>query len=141
MAVNINHNVATLDGHGTFHGSITTVSNLKGKTTLPMNSRVIKRQKRMKLNELVKHQGIPIILYTSPLKRGLSTVTLKPICELQVPYTLPLEVSCNLLWHAGWVLGDETKPRPNWSGFMQRFFSDGAYPHSKAKVLFLPIII
>lgn len=141
VADNIDHNVATLDGQGTFHGmGIIAVSSPKSGTTLTTNSRVIKRQKRMKVNELVNDRGIPIIQYISPLKRGLSAVTFKPICELQVPYTLPSELSCNLLWHAGWAFGDETKPRPNWSGFMQHVFSDGDHSHSKGKVLFLPII-
>jgi len=98
VADNIDHNVATLDGQGTFHGmGIIAVSTPKGGTTLTSNSRVIKRQKRMKVNELVKDQGVPITQYISPLKRGLSAVTFKPMLELQVPYTLPSEICFGML--------------------------------------------
>lgn len=138
VADNVDHNVATLDGQNTFHGmGIIAVSTPKNGKQLILNSRVIKRQKRMKVTELVKDRGVPIIQYVSPLERGLSSVTFKPIHELQVLYTLPSELCCALLWHSGWIFSNVEKPRPNWSGFMQHIFSD---KHSKSEVLFLPII-
>jgi len=98
VADNIDHNVATLGGHDTFHGmDIIAFSSPKSGTTLTTNSRVIKRQKHMKVKELVKDQGIPIILYISTLKRCPRAVTLKPFIELQVPYILLSKLSCNLL--------------------------------------------
>lgn len=110
------------------------------KDGLIRNSCVIKRQKRMKVNELVKDRGIPIIQYGSPLERGLSSIIFKPICELKVPYTLPSELCCTLHWHSGWVFSNVVQPRPNWSGFMQHIFSDCEHSHFKSEVLFLPII-
>ena len=141
IADNIDHNLATLNGQGTFHGmGIIAVSTPKGGTELTSNSREIKMQKPMKVSELLKDRGVSIVQYLSPIKKGLSSVTFKPIRKLQVSYTRPSELSCNLLWHAGWVLGDEAIQRPNWSGFMQHIFSDDDHLHSKGKVLFLPII-
>jgi hypothetical protein len=70
VADNVDHNVATLDALG-----IIAVSTPQNGTQLITNSRVIKRQKRMKVTELVKDRGVPIIQYVSPLERGLSSVT------------------------------------------------------------------
>ncbi len=141
VADNVDHNVATLDGKGTFHGmGIIAVSTPKDGTPLIAKSHVVSRQKRIKVNELVKDRGVPIFQYVGPLEKGLASVIYKPILELQVPHTLPLELCSNLLWHSGWLSSNAAQPRSNWSGFMQHIFSGNEQPHSKSEVLFLPII-
>jgi len=57
---------------------------------------------------------------------------------LQVPYTLPLDVSSDLIWQAGWLACEAEQPRPSWSGFMQYAFPGEGY--AKSEVLFLPIV-
>lgn len=136
------HNVATLDGQGTFHGmGIIAVSSPKDNTPPVAKSRVISRQKRMKVDELVKDKGVPIFQYISPPEKGLASVIYKPaILQLQVPYTLPSELCSDLLWHCGWIFSKATRPRSNWSGFMLHVFSDNQHPTPKYEVLLLPII-
>ena len=141
VADNVDHNVATLDGRGTFHGmGIIAVSTPSDGVKIVPNSRVVPRQKRKKVNEVVYSKGVPIVQYSSPLEKGLSLVTYKPIIQLQIPYTLPPELCSNLLWHSGWIFCNATKPRPNWSGFMQHLFSCNEISPSKSEVLFSPII-
>ena len=140
VADNVDHNVATLDGQGTFHGmGIIAISTPEDGTPLIHKSRIISRQQRIKVNELVKDKGVPIIQYIGPPEKGLASVILKPVIELQVPYTLPSELCTDLLWHSGWIFSKAEKPRPNWSGFMQHVFSDHHFT-SKSEVLLLPII-
>ena len=120
VADNVDHNVATLDGQGTFHGmGIIAVSTPKDNNTpLISKSRVIIRQERMKVNELVKDKGVTIFQYIDPPKKGLASIIYKPSLQLQVPYTLPSELNSEMLWHSGWMFSKADQPRPNWSGFM-----------------------
>ena len=62
---NVDHNIATLSGEGTFHGmGIIAVSTSKDKTHLVKKSRVISRQQRIKVSELVNDKGVSIIQST-----------------------------------------------------------------------------
>ena len=103
VADNVDHNVATSSGEGTFHGmGIITVSTSKDKTHLVRKSRAISRQQRIKVSELYK--GVSIIQYLSPPEKGLASMIILHLCS-------------DLLWHSGWIFS-KAKPRPNWSGFM-----------------------
>ena len=129
----------SLDGQGTFHGmGIIAVSSPKDAVPLNVRPRIIQRLPRITVDEVVKDKGLPILQYIGPAEKALASITYKPILHLQAPYTLPLEISSDLLWHAGWLASGAATPRPNWSGFMQHIFSDEQ--HSKSEVLFLPII-
>ena len=93
VADNVDHNVATLDGQGTFHGmGIIAVSTPKDGIPLTTNSRVITKQQRSKVYELVKDKGVPIFQYIGQPEKGLASVIYKPIIQLQTPYTLPVEL-------------------------------------------------
>jgi len=62
VADNVDHNVATLNGEGTFHGmGIITISSSKDKTQLVKKSCVISRQQCLKVSELVNDKGVSII--------------------------------------------------------------------------------
>ena len=113
VADNIDHNVATLTGEGTFHGMrIIAVSTSKDKTHVVKKSCVISRQQRLKVSELVYGNGVSIMRYLSPPEKGLVSMIYKPILQLQTPHTLPSELSSDLLWHSGWIFS-KAKPRPN----------------------------
>ena len=104
VADNVDHNVASLDGQGSFHGmGIIAVSSPKDSVPLQTRARVIPRLPRITVNEVVKDKGLAIIQYMGPAKRALSSIIYQPILHLQVPYTLPLDVSSDLVWHAGWL--------------------------------------
>ena len=62
-ADNVDHNVATLDRQGTFHGmGIIVISTAKDHAPLKVQSRIISRQQYTKVNVL-KDKGVPIVKY------------------------------------------------------------------------------
>ena len=136
VADNVDHNVATLDGSGSLHGmGIIAISTPKDNVPLITKPRVIRRQQRIKVSELLKDKAVPILQYVCCGERGLASIFYKPVVELLVPLTLPAELYSDLLWHSGWTYSNT---RPNWSGFMQHAFSDGSI--AKSEVLLLPIL-
>ena len=141
VADNVDHNVASLDGTGSLHGmGIIAISTPKDNVSLIAKSRVISRQPRVKVTELVKDKGVPILQYIGPHLQPLASVLYKAIIEIQMPYTLPSELYSNLLWHSGWIFSNTTQHRVNWSGFMQNIFSSYHVSYCKSEVLLLPII-
>ena len=80
---NVDHNVGTLDGRGTFHGmGIIAVSSPTDNRPLISKSRVITRQRRIKVEDLTKDKGVPIVQYISQPERGLESMIYKPILHL-----------------------------------------------------------
>ena len=64
VADNVDHNVASLDGTGSLQGmGIIAVSTPKDNVPLIAKSRVISRQPRVKVTELVKDEGVPILCF------------------------------------------------------------------------------
>ena len=89
---NVDHNVATLDGNGTFHGmGIIAVSTKKrsGSTMSTQHSSNMPRLKRILNKALIRDKGMQIVPYVRGLLPGLKGMKYKPILELQVPHTLP----------------------------------------------------
>ena len=139
VADNVDHNVATLDGQGSFHGmGIIAISSPEDAVPLKTRARVIPRLPGITANEVVKDKGLTIMKYTSHAKRALSSIAYSPILHLQIPYTLPLDICADLIWYAGWLASKAGAPRPTWSEFMQHVFSYER--HAKSEVLFLPIV-
>lgn len=139
VADNVDHNLVSLDGQGSFHGmGIIAISSPKDAVPLHTRARVIPRLPRITVNEVVKDKGLTIMQYMGHAKRALSSIIYNPILHLQVPYTLPPDVNSDLIWHAGWLACEAGAPRPSWSGFMQHVFCYEGY--AKSEVLFLPII-
>ena len=65
----MDHNLATLDGQGTFHGmGIIAVSTPNQDQLFPSPSRIVRRQK-IKVHELVKDKGVPIVYYKGSDKK------------------------------------------------------------------------
>ena len=103
VADNVDHNVATLSGEGTFHGMrIIAVSTSKDKMHFVITSHIISRQ-RLKVSEFLNDKGISITHYVSPPEKDLASMIYKPILQLQTPYTLPSELCSDLLWHSEWI--------------------------------------
>ena len=135
IAENVDHNIATLDVKGTFHGmglvSAVTPGNVANKL------HVIKRLKeRRYAADVVKGKGVQIFPYTGPLKSG--RLNFDPYITLNMAYVLPSELSYDMLWHSAALFSSMDKPRPSWSGFMQHATSDRSY--SRSDVFLLPII-
>ena len=67
VADNVDQNISTLNGEGTFHGiEIIAVSTSTDESASTFTPQVIKRQKPLRVNDLVRDKGVPIIPYTSP---------------------------------------------------------------------------
>lgn len=104
IADNVDHNIASLDGQGSFHGmGIIAASSSKDGTPLRIRPRTIQRLARTTVSEIVKDKGLPILQYIGTPQKGLSSIVYKPILHLQAPFTLPPEISSDLIWHAGWL--------------------------------------
>ena len=108
---NVDHNLATLDGQGTFHG-MGIIALTTPKDCQVLSCPTIKRHKSVNVHELVKNKGVPILQYQGSIKEASALLTFKPIIELQVPYTLPLQLCSDTLWHSGWIFSEEAKPSP-----------------------------
>ena len=81
VANNVDHNVASLDGNGSFHGmGIIAISTPKDDVPLCAKSRKISRH--IKVDEVVREKGVPILqYYVDPHEKGLASVFYKPVIE------------------------------------------------------------
>ena len=60
----VDHNVASLDGNSSLHGmGIIAISTPKDNVPLCAKSRKISRQQRIKVDEVVREKGVPILQY------------------------------------------------------------------------------
>ena len=136
VADNVDHNLVTLTGKGTFHGmGVISIS-----STNTSNATAIKRLKeRRKAEDFVRKRGIPIENYLATSYEGLLNLKFKPIDQLEIVESLSSEVSYNLLWQCNWLFSSSTSPRPNWSGFMQEITRSYS-TQRKDSIKFLPII-
>ena len=94
---NVDHNIKTLDGSGTFHGmGIIAIS-----TPFPGNSVLkecdkISRGKDITSEVSANNKGIGIHNYVHPVKSALSSMEIKPLIKLQSPVILPSDDIDNL---------------------------------------------
>lgn len=126
-ADNVDHNVRTLDGKGSLHGMgiiLSTTSNLG--SSYPTSHSPIKRNKLKKVEDVIKHKGIPIINYSSLSTTGLSKMIFKERCTLDLMQDIHSPVQLDLLCSSAIFLKDKGT-RPNWSGYMNEVCG-GEYP-------------
>jgi hypothetical protein len=118
---NVDHNIRTLDGLGTFHGmGVIAVSTAATRPSAVRDVPVVipRLKHRLPASALNVNRGIPIKLYTGDSKVGLH-VTMKPVCQLQQPIVLPPLLTVGLVWHMSAFVEKLGNTRPNWSGYMQ----------------------
>ncbi|XP_033122104.1 uncharacterized protein LOC117121111 [Anneissia japonica] len=123
---NVDHNLVTLDGHGTFHGMGIIAATTPG---VKLNSEV----KRCKVTDLdiLNKSRIPIVNYRP------SSQAHKEILFEDVPKFPGIIVkNIDVLWELSLNL---TKPTPNWQKLMHTLHSGSNYP-GKSTVTFLPMI-
>jgi len=120
-ADNVDHNVNTLDGKGTFHGmgiiSMSTPLNKisSGHLTEPQ----VPRLQKMNVDKVIASQGIDIKHYDLAHKNGLSTISFKPVSDFFFTADSYSMMDFDVVWHASWFFNEHAKPRPNYSGYMQ----------------------
>ena len=139
---NLDHNIITLDGSGTFHGmgiiSMSTPCNRLGSGHYAESA--VPRLSRLKSSCVVNNRGIPILGYTFPDKSSLSLMSFKPISHLNFPSVLPPSLNLELAWKIGILCLDEDQQRPNWSGFMEHACKPDGDFRSSSDIRMLPII-
>ena len=120
MAVNMDHNLASIDGGGSFRGMgvMVTSTPTKNSTVRVACQNAIKRIKTVRSKELIANKGIPIKFYQTSLKYALSSFVMRPTVELQIPYTLPGKGIFDDIWHYIAACDDLSPSRSSWSGFM-----------------------
>jgi len=142
-ADNVDHNIVTLDGLGTFHGMGLISMSVADSSldTLPsgnFSEKPVKRLSRVKVADMVRGRGIPISYFTPPNVPALSLLKFKPINDVQSALCALPSMKLLLLWKIGWYFRGETDPRPNYSGYMQDI---SAGPHlPPGDIRMLPII-
>lgn len=138
VADNVDHNLVTLTGKGTFHG-MGVISIAQPAVTQQHNHRVPRLKERKKISEMTNRKGIELHHFLVSSNKGLSKLVLKSIRELNTNPTFSNEVNYNILWHASWFSSSLENPRPNWNGFMQ-CATNCTPPEENSTVTFLPII-
>ena len=138
VADNVDHNIATLDGKGTFHGMgvIAAITN-KGHFIARQPMR-LRPKSYTKVNELVRRKGIPITSYDFPSQRGLDNIIFKAYDSIMSLFTNHISSDMDHLWHAAGLFSTAAEPRPNWNGLMQDV-TKGVHPPRSDNVM-LPII-
>ena len=126
MADNVDHDICTLDGHGTFHG----MGIVAAFTPGVICAKAVKRISVTK-DDIQKLGRINIKYFTSQLTNK-PKLTYKDLRALEVNDPTS---QIDLLWEVSFFLHPS---RPSWSGTMQSVHH-GSYP-GKSNVLFLPMI-
>jgi len=139
VADNVDHNIRTLDGRGSFHGMgiISATVHIDGEFG-SSHFKVERLQRRLLASQVCSDRGIPIRQYTVASKKGLSVVNMTDIRHLQRPICLPQIMQLNVVWHLSWKFSSSGNPRPNWGGFMQSSCTGLHAP--PAAITMLPLI-
>jgi len=124
-ADNVDHNIVTLDGKGTFHGMGMIAAATPGTSV----TYTVLRRKVCELN-LTNETQIPIKEYRYS-KNIRSSIRFQPL-----PFVSNLEHRVDLLWEVSFRFHART---PNWQGMMHTLNRNRGHP-GKSSVLFLPMI-
>ena len=130
IADNVDHNVRSIDGHGTFHG----MGIISTSTPGPDNNTTINVPRASVTKEQLTDIGrIPIEYYTSvDGVRALASLKYDPLPNFIYSDTTS---HLDVLWKTSLLL---KRPRPAWNGFMQ-ITHKGDHP-GKSSIHFLPMI-
>jgi len=115
---NVDHNLRTLDGHGTFHGMGISLSTALMDSTDRCEA-LVRRLQRLPAAAVTMNRGIPIHYFTGDVKQTLATMLMKPVHSLKQPVVLPPIRTASLVWHVAWFFRKARILRPNRSGYMQ----------------------
>lgn len=135
VADNVDHDMRTLTGMGTFHGMgiiVITSSKLKCK--------VIQRLKHNTMKDL-SIASVKIRPYDGSSYYGLLQLRFKPIKDLTLKNVHEPEMNLDLVCHGAWLFSlKNNNHRSNWSGYMIHATSKVTTIYEAASVKFLLII-
>ncbi|KAL8575683.1 hypothetical protein ACOMHN_055872 [Nucella lapillus] len=125
-ADNVDHQIRTLDGTGTFHG----MDIIGAATPGTKECRAVRRDTSVTPDRISALGRVPVHFYNP------SSVDLSLVYEILQDFAVEDRTrKLDLLWKVSWPL---RSPRLGWSGMMQTICS-GAYP-GKSSFTFLPMI-
>ncbi|KAL8563078.1 hypothetical protein ACOMHN_065220 [Nucella lapillus] len=125
-AHNVDHQIRTLDGTGTFHG----MGIIGAATPGTKECRAVRRDTSVTPDRISAFGRVPVHFYNP------SSVDLSLVYEILQDFAVEDRTrKLDLLWKVSWPL---RSPRLGWSGMMQTICS-GAYP-GKSSFTFLPMI-
>ena len=105
---NVDRNINTLTGKGTFHSMGIISVTQPGKIT--SDKLVTRTQKRKKTSEVIKNKGIKIQSFLGSSSKGLSNIKLKPMRQLITSCTFFPKIKYNISWPAGWFTSSPENP-------------------------------
>ena len=137
-ADNVDHNILTLTGKGTFHGM--RIISMTSSTSGSKSPVVIKHlKKKLPPTAFIDDIGIPILNFLGSSAQGLRKLKLKPSSELMSPYSLPAEWNYDMLWHVSRFNKISSGSSRHWSRFMQDITKRLDF-NKEARINFLPMI-
>lgn len=125
-ADNVDHNIRTLDGSGTFHGM-----GIVADVTPKLNVTSVIKRVSVSADDIAKVGQIKLKYYSAS-KDDMKRLTYQ---RLELPRYGEHSPHIDLLWELAFAVRPQ---RPNWSGFMQ-MISKGDHP-GPASVILLPMI-
>ena len=137
-ADNVDHNILTLTGKGTFHGM--GIISMTSSTSGSKSPVVIKRlKKKLPSTAFIDDIGIPVLNFLGSSAQGLRKLKLKPSSELMSPYSLPVEWNYDMLWHISRFNKISSGSSRHWSRFMQDITKRLDF-NKEARINFSPMI-
>ena len=115
---NVDHNLVTLDGKGTFHG-MGTIASVTPSGYLQQLKNVRRLKRRCLVSEVTEDKGVKIFEYDGseffnfPKLRSLKDLIVRERCSFDL-------VKPETFWNSSWYFQSMEKPRPLWSRFMQQ---------------------
>ena len=120
VADNFDHNIRTLDGHGSFHGMGIISTTLCPTGSFGCMSHRVRRRELMTAAETATTRAVKIVQFEQYQgSSALRNLQLHSINSLKRPIVLPVTLNLTNLWHCGGMVSPTNHPRPNWSGYMQ----------------------
>ena len=94
-----------MDGQGSFHGmgviSMSTPYVHEQSLNGAFHECPVIRLQRQNVSTVVRNKGVPILAYCHPDKPALCSQFFKSLSHLHIPYTSPLSINLDLIWHIG----------------------------------------
>ena len=116
---NVDHNIVTIDGKGSFHGMGIIASIVSSRDHIIEEIKIKRPQSSVKANEIIsKASSVPITECNFSGQRNFESIHLNTSNELLQPYVLPKALNTDLIWHAASFFSKLESPRSNWSGYM-----------------------
>ena len=139
IADNVDHDVSSLDGRGTFDGMGIIVCSIE-KNSIP-DQRRKRLAKVMASSDVAKRIGVKLHLYTQPEFKALSKIKFTPMKDLINQLLSPSsQLAVDILWHSAIIFWKTERlgQRPNWNGFMENITAGCRHPE-RSTITMLPL--